>query len=83
MVSREERCLHCAHLAAMVTMVTMGVSLLGKLHRDKVETWVFKVVTGAGDPPLTIRDLGYNRALCTRDKPVRGSLTAELPELII
>lgn len=69
-VSREECCLQCAYLAAMVAMVTMGVSLFGKLHRNKEETLVSKVGTGAGDPPLTSRDLGYDRALCTRDKPV-------------
>lgn len=59
------------------------VSLLGKLHRDKEETLVSKVVTGAGDPLLTRRGLEYDRALCTRDKPVRGSLTAEIPGLIM
>lgn len=50
------------------------VSLLGKLHRDKEETLVSKVGTGAGDPSLTRRDLGYDRALCTRSSQSVGLL---------
>lgn len=43
------------------------VSLLVKLHRDKEETLVSKVGTGAVDPSHTRRDLGYDRH-CAQDQ---------------